>query len=251
METDKGLKKKGLGVYHGFKGEIANHRAWGTLANIFILRFPEPRAVLSSRQGFKELSAICNCYIPKPIQKLLHDRPQDWDAYSKEAISTVNLPPDKVATLSTGVNMDHLAWHEEAFDELWVLAFITAGVNTNAMRVGKDRASTIERDGVSDRIGTINTILLTSASLDLSAMAASFITITEAKNIALQELDVRSSYNPDWQATGTGTDQIIVVSGRDSRCTYVGGHAKIGELMAQAVTSATICAIKKRLQASD
>ncbi len=251
METDKELKRKDLGVYHGFKAEIANHRAWGTLANIFILRFPEPRAVLSSRQGLEELNAICNCYIPKPIQKLLHNRPQGWEAYLKEVLSTVSLPPDKVATLSTGVNMDHLAWQKEAFDELWVLAFVTAGVNTNAMRVGKDRASTIERDGVSDRIGTINTILLTSASLDLSAMAASFITITEAKNIALQEMDIRSSYNPDWQATGTGTDQIIVVSGRGNRCTYVGGHAKIGELMAQAVTSATISAIKKRLKSSD
>ena len=251
METDKGIKKRDLGVYHGFKGEIANHQVWGTPTNIFILRFPEPRPVLSSLQGFKELSAICNCYIPKPVQKLLHDRPQDWEVYSKEVLNTVNLPPDKVATLSTGVNMNHLAWQEEAFGELWVLAFVTAGVNTNAMRAGKDTASIIERDGISDKIGTINTILLTSASLDLSAMAGSFITITEAKNIALQEMDIRSSYNPDWQATGTGTDQIIVVSGRGSRCTYVGGHSKIGELMAQAVTSATISAIKKRLLASD
>ncbi|MDO8687689.1 MAG: adenosylcobinamide amidohydrolase, partial [Dehalococcoidales bacterium] len=93
-----------------------------------------------------------------------------------------------------------------------------------------------------------NTILFTSASLDLTALAASFITITEAKNIALQELDVRSSYNPGWQATGTGTDQIIVVSGSGERCTYVGGHTKIGELMARVVTSATICAVKKKPQ---
>jgi adenosylcobinamide amidohydrolase len=116
------------------------------------------------------------------------------------------------------------------------------------MRVGKDRAGSIERHGLFERIGTINTILLTSASLDLAALATSFITITEAKNIALQELDIRSSYNPDWQATGTGTDQIIVVWGDGSRCTYVGGHSKIGELMAQAVTSATISAIKESLK---
>ena len=251
METDKNAKKRDLGVYHEIKGEIANHRALGTPTNIFILRFPEPRNMLSSRQGFREISAICNCYIPKPIQELLHDRPQDWDAYSKEVLSTVDLPPDGAATLSTGVSMEHLAWKEESYGKLWVLAFVTAGVNTNAMRVGKDEASTIESDGVADKIGTINTILLTGASLDLAAMAGSFITITEAKNIALQEMDVRSSYNPDWQATGTGTDQIITVSGKGSRCTYVGGHSKLGELMAQAVTSATINAIKKRLKASD
>jgi len=115
------------------------------------------------------------------------------------------------------------------------------------MRIGKDGASDIERNGQFERVGTINTILLTGASLNSAALASSFITITEAKVIALQELDIRSSYNPDWQATGTGTDQIVVVSGKGSKCTYVGGHAKVGELMARAVNRATIDAIKKRL----
>ncbi|MDP7525625.1 MAG: adenosylcobinamide amidohydrolase, partial [Dehalococcoidales bacterium] len=35
--------------------------------------------------------------------------------------------------------------------------------------------------------------------------------------------------------------------GSGDKCTYVGGHTKIGELMAKAVTSATILAIKKHL----
>jgi adenosylcobinamide amidohydrolase len=147
--------------------------------------------------------------------------------------------------------MEHLGWAEEVYEELWVLAFVTAGVKTNAMRVGKDRASDIERNGQFEKLGTINIILLTNVSLNSAALAASFITITEAKAVALQELDVRSSYNPGWQATGTGTDQIVVVSGKGGRCTYVGGHAKVGELMARAVTSATINAIKKELKVAD
>jgi adenosylcobinamide amidohydrolase len=147
--------------------------------------------------------------------------------------------------------MEHLAWVEETYEELWILVFVTAGVKTNAMRIGKDRASDVERNGQFRKVATINTILLTNASLNSAALAASFITITEAKVIALQELDVRSSYHPDWQATGTGTDQIVVVSGRGSKCTYVGGHAKTGELMARTVTSATIDAIKKGLNTSD
>lgn len=228
-------------------GEIVDHQVWEKPANIFILHFPEPGKALSSREGLKEVEAVCNCYIPEPLQGLFHQRTHDWKTFLEEVLSAVNLPPDKVATLSTGVNMEHLAWEEEVFDELWVLAFVTAGVKSNAMRIGKDKANSIERDGIFDKVGTINTILATSASLDLAALAASFITITEAKNIALQELDIRSSYNPDWQATGTGTDQIIVVSGKGGRCTYVGGHSKMGELMARAVTSATICAIKKGL----
>ena len=119
------------------------------------------------------------------------------------------------------------------------------------MRIGKDRASHIERNGEFERIGTINTILLTNISLSSAALASSFIVITEAKVIALQELGIRSSYNPDWQATGTGTDQIVVVSGLGSKCAYVGGHTKIGELMARAATSATIDAIKRGLNVAN
>ncbi len=67
----------------------------------------------------------------------------------------------------------------------------------------------------------------------------------KAKTIAFQDLDVRSSYNPDIQATGTGTDSVMVISGRDSEISYVGGHAKTGEIMAHAVISAMKDAILK------
>ncbi|MFB0559389.1 MAG: adenosylcobinamide amidohydrolase [Dehalococcoidales bacterium] len=241
------IERKVLGEFHGIKGEIVEHQVRGTPANVFILHLPEARDVLSSRQGFKKVRVVCSCYVPEPLWQFLHAQPRNWKTYSKELLNQLNLSLDKVAVLSTGVNMEDLAWAEETFKELWALAFVTAGIKSNAMRIGKDKASTIERHGVFETIGTINIVLLTSASLDSATLAASFITITEAKNIALQELDIRSSYNPNWQATGTGTDQIIVVSGTGSRCSYVGGHSKMGELMAQTVTSAVTSAIKRRL----
>ncbi len=250
MEAANGITKQVLGEFHGIKGEIVSHQVWGTPANALIINLPETRNVLSSREGFKKISVVCNCYLPESIWQSFHDHPDNWKTYLKEVLIELDLPLDKVAALSTGVNMEHLAWAEEIYEEFWVLAFVTAGVKTNAMRIGKDRASDIERNGQFEKIGTINTILLTNASLNSAALAASFITITEAKNIALQELDVRSCYSPEWQATGTGTDQIIVVSGSGDRCTYVGGHTKIGELMAKAVTSATIGAIKKHVRAA-
>ncbi len=252
METAKGITRKVLGEFHEVKGEIVEHQVWGIPANALFLYLPEVRNVLSSRQGFKKVKVICNCYLPKPLWQLAHGQHHKWETYFGEIMKGVliepDLPLDKVAVLSTGVNMEHLAWVKEVYEEFWVLAFVTAGVATNAMRIGKDRASDIERDGQFEKVGTINIILLTNASLDQAASAASFITITEAKVIALQELEVRSSYNPDRQATGTGTDQIVVVSGKGNQCTYVGGHAKIGELMARAVTQATIDAIKKEAQ---
>jgi adenosylcobinamide amidohydrolase len=250
MEAVKGTIRQALGEFHGIKGEVVNHQVRGIPANALVLYLPEVRNALSGRQGFRKVKAVCNCHLPESLCELLHDRHREWKTYLKEVFNELDLPPDKVAVLSTGVNMKHLAWAEEVYEELWVLAFVTAGIKTNAMRIGKDGASGIERNGQFEKVGTINTILLTNASLNSAALAASFITTSEAKVIALQELDIRSSYNPDWQATGTGTDQIVVVSGKGAKCAYVGGHAKIGELIARAVTQATIDAIKKGLNAA-
>ncbi|MBE9482679.1 MAG: adenosylcobinamide amidohydrolase [Chloroflexi bacterium] len=255
MEIAKGIIRQELGEFHGVKAEIVSHQVWGIPANALALYLPEAWSALSGRQGFKEVEAVCNCHLPRSLCESLHERYRDWETYFGEVLRQVlielNLPTGKVAVLSTGVNMEHLAWVEEVYEELWALAFVTAGVKTNAMRIGEDRASTIERNGQFEQVGTINIIVLTNASLDQAGLASSFITITEAKVIALQELNVRSSYNPDWQATGTGTDQIVVVSGRGNKHTYVGGHTKIGELTARAVTRATIDALKKRRNVSD
>ena len=255
MEIAKGGTRQLPREFYGIKAEIVEHQVWKVPANALVLYFPEARNALSGRQGFKKVKMVCNCHLPRPLWQLLHGRHSKWRTYFREVLKEVLIEPDltmdKVAVLSTGVNMAHLAWAEEVYEELWALAFVTAGVKTNAMRIGKDRASDIERNGQFEKVGTINIILLTNASLNSAALATSFITITEAKVIALQELDIRSSYNPDWQATGTGTDQIVVVSGKESKCTYVGGHAKVGEIIARAVNRATINAIKKELDVAD
>ncbi len=254
MKMAKSITRRVLGELHGIRGEIINNQTWGITANALVLHLPEAMRALSGRQGFKRIKVVCNCYLPKPLWQSLHNRHRTWKTYFREVLREFlvehDLPLRRVAVLSTGVNMEHLAWAEEIYEELWVLAFVTAGVKTNAMRIGKDGASEIERNGQFEKAGTINIILLTNTSFDSAALASSFITITEAKVIALQELDIRSSYNPDWQATGTGTDQIVVVSGKGSSCTYTGGHAKIGELMARAVSRATTDAIMKELKAT-
>ena len=244
-------RKKVAEDFQGIKAEIINHLVWGVPANALIIRLPEASNILSSRDGSKTVKAVCNCYLPESLWPTFHSLPDRWPDYLKAVLAEVNLSPDEATALSTGVNMDYLAWQAGAFEELWVLAFVTAGVSTNAMRIGMDKATTIERNGVFDKVGTINTIVFTGSQLDLTPRAASFITVTEAKNIGLQEMNVKSSYTPEWQATGTGTDQIVVVSGNGDRVNYVGGHTKLGEMMAKAVTSATIQAIKNSLKVTD
>jgi adenosylcobinamide amidohydrolase len=238
---------RSLGQFHGIKAEIVNHQVWGVSANALVIYLPRLTGVLSGRQGYKRVNAVCNLYIPQPLWPRLHRGTTNWSGYFGEvlkgAINTLELPLGRVAVLSTGVDMNQLAWAEESADDDWALAFVTAGVSSNAIRLGQEKNG-VARGG--HKPGTINTVLLCSTTLSQAALAACFITITEAKVVALEELDIKSSYTPELRATGTGTDQIVAVSGSGRRISYVGGHTLLGELIAKAVTRATIAAIKNR-----
>jgi hypothetical protein len=106
---------------------------------------------------------------------------------------------------------------------------VTAGVESNAMRMSKD-------DGDFYEPGTINILILPNMKITDRAMTRAIITATEAKSAALQDLDIRSVYKPEYQATGTGTDNIIIAGGAgDKPLDNSGGHTKLGELIAKAV----------------
>ena len=78
-------------------------------------------------------------------------------------------------------------------------------------------------------------------------MARAIITATEAKTAAFEDLKVPSTYTKDAQATGTGTDSVIVVSGTSGPLvTYSGGHSRIGDLMGKAVHKAVMEALEKQ-----
>jgi adenosylcobinamide amidohydrolase len=50
------------------------------------------------------------------------------------------------------------------------------------------------------------------------------------------------------QATGTGTDAIVVVSGKGAPIRYAGGHTLYGQLVGEAVHTAVSRALMKRRQ---
>ena len=84
--------------------------------------------------------------------------------------------------------------------------------------------------------GTINIILAVNRKLSVAAMSRAIISATEGKTAALEDLDIRSTYT-GWRnpATGTGTDNVLVIQGEGLDVAYAGGHSKIAELMAKAV----------------
>lgn len=219
----------------GVKAKIIYHHFESIKIKTFLLSLATRRRVLSTREGFKEVKFIGNHYNPPQLWDFLHKNKKD---YEQKLYTDLGVDSEEIAMLFTGADMDNIAIKIEEFKDFKICACVTAGVKSNAQRIGVDKAKSIEvGKGVFETLGTVNVIILTNTTLTDGALARSIITITEAKTIAFQDLDIiRSSYNPGLQATGTGTDNIIVVSGFGPKITYVGGHTKIGEMMAKTIT---------------
>jgi adenosylcobinamide hydrolase len=226
------------------KAQIIYHHFEETKVKTFLISFANKRGVLSTMGGFRKVRYVANHYNPPKLWDFVH---KNRKGYEESICADLKLKPANVAMLFTGANMDNLSIKREEYEDFRVYACVTAGAKSNAQRIGVDKAGSVEKkEGKFEHFGTVNIIVLTNASLTDGAMARSIITVTEAKAIAFQDLDIRSSYNPEIQATGTGTDNIIIVSGNGSGISYVGGHAKAGELMASAVISAVKEAISKQ-----
>ncbi|NPA62384.1 MAG: adenosylcobinamide amidohydrolase [Methanococci archaeon] len=227
-------------------GEVENTKT-------LVIEFEKRRRVLSTREGFKEVKYVGNHSIPVPFWDKVHN----YKDYEKQVLEKIGIKKEDIALLSTGADMDNLAVAKEEFDEFYVVAFTTAGAKYNAVRLGDEEADYIEKDLKTykivdgklvpkEEVGTVNIILITNADLTDGAMARAIITITEAKTNAFQELDIRSTKHPELQATGTGTDNIIVVKGFGKKVSYTGGHTKIGEMIAKAVKRSVIEALIKQ-----
>jgi hypothetical protein len=75
-----------------------------------------------------------------------------------------------------------------------------------------------------------------------------FLTATEAKTVALNNLRIPSQYSNGY-ATGTGTDGLCIFSNPDSKevLTNAGKHSKLGELIGGAVIESVMRAIGKQV----
>jgi adenosylcobinamide amidohydrolase len=231
----------------GTKAKVVYHTFRGTKLNTLLVSFDEKRRVLSTLDGFRDVKYVANAYIPYPVSEYAMNNYQEFE----ETFPTLALgiPAAEITFLGTGVNMDNVAVCEKSYQEFTVCCLATAGVKGNAMRTGVDETNWVERNGKFEKtVGTINTLLLTNVPLSDGSLARAIITATEAKTAALQDLDVRSTFTPQNQATGTGTDNIIVASGKmvGKPLRITGGHTKMSELIGVSTKKAIIEAIKKR-----
>jgi adenosylcobinamide hydrolase len=234
----------------GIEAKVVYHIYDGFDLNTLLVSLGGKRRVLSTWDGYREVKFVANNYTPLLLsERTMKAREpiKSYERFRKKFSLALGIRPDELAFLSTGVDMDDLAVHEGSYQELKVCCLATAGAKGNALRSGVDKAICVERRGNFELMGTINVIVLTNAALTDGAMARAIITATEAKTAALQDLNVRSTSAPQNQATGTGTDNVIVVSGKKIRAPLrvTSGHTKIGELIGFSTKTAVTEALKK------
>lgn len=139
--------------------------------------------------------------------------------------------------LLTSANLEHAQFVLLEDRGIAVLAVVTAGTS-NALNSAENTGSPYLGDGASLDPplppGTINIVAVTSKNLAAEALVGSVIVATEAKSAALFDLKVRSVVTGS-QATGTGTDSVVVASGFDGAIRYAGGHTRYGQLLGEAV----------------
>lgn len=209
------------------------------------LHFNTAMTVVSTLEGQRDgIRTVANHYFPPPSWGLGHK--QGLETLRQTTQEVLQLDPTTTAMLFTGANMDNLALVSQRFRDMEVHALVTAGVMSNAVRMSADTGAFYEPDSPArnTKPGTINILLLTNMQLSPRAMTRAIISATEAKSAALQDLDIRSSYSARYNpATGTGTDNILVVQGSGLPIDASGGHTKMGELIARTVYEAVLKAV--------
>jgi adenosylcobinamide amidohydrolase len=235
--------------------KVSVHRTLrdGLWEKTLAVQFPARRRAISTNDGIIDILAAGNhaahpaiwAQADAALKSTLDVGGKVYARIIQEQLAgRLGLRPADTAMMATAADLDNGAVVTLESPPFTVMALVTAGAKGNALRTGVDEGTYIEPDptcpaagtGPSPRPGTINILVLTNARLTDGGLARAVITATEAKTAALEDLGVPSSFTRSVQATGTGTDSMIVVSGAGGPLvTYPGGHSRIGELLGKAV----------------
>jgi len=199
-----------------------------------IVRFDEPMKVLSSavlNGGLCKARVIINRHVPKSFDH------HDPEGVLRDLAKGLGLPDDTVGFM-TAVEIHNLAIRAEKAKELTVSALVTAGLSYPAT-AGDDTIQT-------DKVSTINIILLIDGNLTEGCMINCIQTAVEAKTVALRELDFRSRFSSS-VASGSTSDAIAVAcTGIGEPMKFAGTGTEIGIMIGKAVKEATKEAIQKQ-----
>ncbi|MBM4289108.1 MAG: adenosylcobinamide amidohydrolase [Deltaproteobacteria bacterium] len=221
------------------RAEVVDSRIYDFDHKSLVIEFETPVEVISTLEGPRQgITTVGNHNTPPPCWPISHYLGLGPDR--RQVLEVLKKSEKETSFLFTGADMANLSVQKTQFKDIEIYALATAGVESNALRLSQDEGRYYEP-------GTINVIVLSNYRLSPRAMSRALIDITEAKTAALQDLDIRSTEQPlAYQATGTGTDNIIVVGGQGKTLENAGGHSKLGELIGRAVYQAVREAVAKQ-----
>jgi adenosylcobinamide hydrolase len=205
-----------------------------------------PLKILSSallNGGLVEANGIINVQVPEGSGSDKND--MHWsgpEAFLDKAVQDLRLPNSKVVGLMTAAKMEYIQTCNEKFGGATLTVFVTAGA-TVAVTAGEPAAS---KSSQLKRIGTINIIVIVDGNLTEGCMVEVIKTVTEAKTVALREIDIRSRFSGDL-ATGTLTDSVAIgCTKKGLPLQYAGTFTILGELIAKCVRQGVKTAIYKQ-----
>jgi adenosylcobinamide amidohydrolase/ABC-type Fe3+-hydroxamate transport system substrate-binding protein len=241
VTEDRVLERKPIAIDAEYvkKAEIVRHRVADAEYKSIVLSFSDSQDIATTFDGYlTNINGVANTYVP--MHASLGQMAYGVEDAKEAVKKNLGFSGSGFTTLMTGADMDNLSIQKRGFKDLEVTALVTAGVRGNAQRASQDEGSYFSH-------GTINVIVLSNRRLTPQAMLRTIITATEAKSVALMDMDIRSSYSGLINgATGTGTDNVLVVRGNGPVEEYAGGHTKVGELISKAVYAGVTEAILKQ-----
>ncbi|WP_156289599.1 adenosylcobinamide amidohydrolase [Oceanobacillus salinisoli] len=187
-------------------------------------------------EGIQWLNHFCNFHVDKhyncsnPKKDL-----QDW-------MNMYNIPHEQAVGMMTAVNLDDMVMETREIEGIPMMIIITAGVG-NAIDITNEYVA-----NPSIQIGTINTMLFMDAHFTDGALVNGYMSATEAKVKALQDLQVKDPES-NTIATGTSTDALLLgLTQQGERTPYAGSGTVVGKGIGQMVYHATKKAVKKYLK---
>lgn len=183
--------------------------------------------------------------------RLTHYYPSEKDfpggsvsAYLEECARRLTADPEESAVLLTAATVSLYSHKIIQTGPVTVEIVTTGGVEKTACRASSP-ALYREEEGSFMPLGTINMMVLLKGRLPDGIMARAFITLTEGKTAALQDLGI-ADVNNGLPATGTGTDGITFITDPKSPLfTDAGPFSELGAALAKAAyESVTECLVK-------
>lgn len=215
-----------------------NWRYWENLeieisSKFIALKSGYPLKVLSSavlNGGFCESRSIINYRVKENFD---HSDPEE---FLREKVEEIGLPRPAVGMM-TAADVGNPGTASLQEGDFAVSTIVTAGI-TLPIAAG----TTSSRN---EGMGTINTIVLANGDMNIRSMVDAVRTSTEAKSIALREMDLRGERGVE-AASGTATDAVtIACTGRGGKAEYAGPITPLGNLIGRTARRATKDALEK------